>query len=93
MYRDASTEELYTDNTLETAFTAVVDGELNPVQVKAISTNTITIGGNTFIKLTAGDLNVVDKNGKQLICDSTDLTIYYINDGVPESSSMSITDE
>ena len=92
LYRDTTTDYLYTDQTLETAFTAIVEGEENPVQVKVVDTDTITIGGNTFVKLTAGELDVVDTNGYQLVLDSAEGNICYIVDGVAETSSMAITD-
>lgn len=92
MYRDTSTGYLYADQPHETAFTATVEGEENPIQVKAVDTDTITIGGNTFIKLTVGELDVVDSNGYQLVMDSESNVVCYIEDGVAQYSSITITD-
>lgn len=61
--------------------------------MEALSDNTITIGESTFVKLTAETVDVVDSQGKQLVWDSQSGSIYYINNGTPESSSMTITDE
>lgn len=90
LYRDATTGNLYTDQLGTIAFTSTVYGETDPVQVKAVATNTITIGGDTFVKLTAGSYDVVDSQGKQLVWDSTNCNLCYIVDGVAETSSMSI---
>ena len=90
-YRNATTGAVYTDSTLETALTASVEGEAVPVQVEAIGTNTVTFGGNEFIRLTAGELNVKDSNGNQIIWDSANGNIAYVVDGTPETSNMTIT--
>lgn len=90
MYRDTATGNLYTDATLETALTATLDDET--VQVQALDTNTVTIGAAEFIKLTAGDADVEDNQGMKLLLDGTEGIIYMLNDGVPESTSMSVTD-
>lgn len=92
LYRNATTGAVYTDQTLETALTASVEGEVNPVQVEALETNTVTFGGNEFIRLTAGELNVKDNEGNQIIWDSANGNIAYVVDGTPETSSMTITD-
>lgn len=91
LYRNTTTGAVYTNQTLETALTASVEGEETPVQVEAIETNTVTFGGNEFIRLTAGELNVKDSNGNQIIWDSVNGNIAYVVDGTPETSSMSIT--
>lgn len=92
LYRNATTGAIYTDQTLETALTATVEGEESPVQVEAIETNTVTFGDNEFVRLTAGELNVKDSNGNQIIWDSENGNIAYVVDGVPETSSATITD-
>ena len=92
MYRDTTNGNLYTDQTAETAFTATLSGEASPVQVKAVATNTIEIGSETFVRLTASDYNVVDSEGNQLVWDNINGNLCYIVDGVAETSSMSITD-
>ena len=91
LYRNATTGAIYTDATLETALTASFE-DLSPVQVEAIETNTVTFGDNEFVRLTAGGLNVKDSNGNQIIWDSENGNIAYVVDGVPETSSMAITD-
>lgn len=91
LYRNTTTGAVYTDQTLETALTASVEGEAAPVQVEAIGTNTVTFGGNEFVRLTAGELNVKDSNGNQIIWDSANGNIAYVVDGTPETSSMTIT--
>lgn len=92
LYRDTTTGNLYTDQLGETPFTSTVYGETDPVQVKAVDTDTITIGSDTFVRLTAGGYNVIDSQGKQLVWDNTNGNLCYIVDGVAETSSMSITD-
>ena len=92
LYRDAETGNVYTDQVGETPFTASVYGETDPVQVKALDTNTITIGSNTFVKLTAGSYDVIDNQGNQLVWDNVNGNLCYIVDGVAETSNMGITD-
>ena len=75
---------------METSFNATVDNA--QVQVKALNENTVTYGANEFIRFTAGDLNVEDSNGKQLIMDSTDNTVYMVTDGTPESTNIQVVD-
>lgn len=91
LFRDAETGNVYTDQLGETPFTASVYGETDPVQVKALASNTITIGSETFVKLTAGDYDVIDNQGNQLVWNNVDGNLCYIVDGVAETSSMSIT--
>ena len=92
LYRDTATGNLYTDQLGTIAFTASVYGETDPVQVKASDTDTITIGSDTFVKLTAGGYDVIDSQGNQLVWDNINGNLCYIVDGVAETSSMSITD-
>lgn len=88
LYRDTTSGKLYTDNTLETAFNATLNEE--SVQVEALDSNTVTIGTTEFIKLSAGEADVEDSNGNQLLLNEGN--IYYLNEGVPESSNMQVTD-
>lgn len=91
LYMIDETGNLYTDALGEMPFIAAVYGEDNPVQVKVLDTNTITIGDATFIRLTAGNYNVVDNQGYQLVWDNNNGgNICYIVEGVAETSNMSI---
>lgn len=91
LYVVDETGNLYTDDLGGTPFTATVYGEADPIQVEVLETNTITIGGHDFVRLTAGNYNIVDSMGYQLVWDNTGGgNICYIVDGVAETSNMSI---
>lgn len=61
--------------------------------MEAIDSNTATYGETTFVRLTASDKNVEDSNGNQLLLDSENSILYYVEDGVPQSTSIAVTDE
>lgn len=92
-YRNTTTGAVYTDQTLETALTASVEGEVNPVQVEALETNTVTFDGSEYIRLTAGELKVTDISGNQLICRSNGGYVLYVSlvDGNQYLTNITIT--
>ena len=68
---------------------AILDSD--SVQVEAIDNNTITIGSTTFIRFTASNKNVEDSTGNQLLLDGDNMIVYYVENGTPLSTNISIT--
>lgn len=75
---------------MENAYIATIAN--TTVQVEALETNTVTIGGNTFVKLTASNYDVESLTGIKLVVDSENV-IYEVVNGVPESTNYMLIDE
>lgn len=75
---------------MENAYIATIAN--TTVQVEALETNTVTIGGSTFVKLTASNYDVESLTGIKLVVDSENV-IYEVVNGVPESTNYMLIDE
>lgn len=89
LYRKNANFGLYSDVTFETTFNATFNNQSYPIIADPsyyITTETID-----YTLLKANDKNVVDEDGYQLVL--YDGEIYKIVDGIPETTSVDVTDE
>lgn len=86
MYIDTN-GKLYSDVLLETPFKATV-GDVE-VQVEAINTNTLVVGGVTYIKLTASTYEVENEDGNKIVLNPDNI-ICEVEDGVPATTNYEV---